>query len=90
MRVLSIVVALAIAVAALGAQDPPPPPVDPIHKPFDEILDIYVRDGLVYYNALKIERAKFDRYVAAVAAVPAAERQRLVARPPAGVLDQRL
>ena len=73
MRVFPIVVALAIAVAALSAQDPPPPPVDPIHKAFDEILDIYVRDGLVYYNALKIERAKFDRYVAAVAAVPAAE-----------------
>ena len=73
MRVFPIVVALAITVAALSAQDPPPPPVDPIHKPFDEILDIYVRDGLVYYNALRIERAKFDRYVAAVAAVPAAE-----------------
>ena len=53
MRVFPIVVALAIAVAALSAQDPPPPPVDPIHKPFDEILDIYVRDGLVYYNALQ-------------------------------------
>ena len=73
MRVFWIAVALAIAVAALGAQEPTPPPVDPIHKPFDEILDIYVRDGLVYYNALRIERAKFDRYVAAVSAVPAAE-----------------
>ncbi|MDO8678312.1 MAG: DUF547 domain-containing protein [Acidobacteriota bacterium] len=73
MRVLSTVVALAIAVAALSAQDPPAPPVDPIHKPFDEILDIYVRDGLVYYHALEIERAKFDRSVAAVSAVPASE-----------------
>jgi len=73
MRGLSTVVALAIAVAALSAQDPPPPPVDSIHKPFDEILYIYVRDGLVYYHALEIERAKFDRYVAAVSAVPASE-----------------
>jgi hypothetical protein len=73
MRVLSTVVAVALTLAALRAQDPPPPPVDPIHKPFDEILDIYVRDGLVYYNALTIERAKFDRYVAAVSAVPAGE-----------------
>ena len=73
MRLLSSVVALAIAVATLSAQDPPPPPVDPIHKPFDEILDGYVRDGLVYYHALKIERAKFDRYIAAVSAVPAAD-----------------
>lgn len=73
MRVLSTVVALAIAVAALSGQDPPAPLVDPIHKPFDEILDIYVRDGLVYYHALKIERAKFDRYVTALSAVPASE-----------------
>jgi hypothetical protein len=30
---------------------------------FDEILDLYVRDGLVYYRALKLERARFDRVV---------------------------
>ena len=30
----------------------------PLHRPFDEILDIYVRDGLVYYHALKQERAQ--------------------------------
>jgi hypothetical protein len=76
MRGLSTVVAVALAVAALGAQDPPAPPIDPIHKPFDEILDTYVRDGLVYYNALKIERAKFDRYIAAIAAMTAPELER--------------
>jgi hypothetical protein len=42
---------------------PPPADVDALHRPYDEILDLYVRDGLVYYNALKLERAKFDRYV---------------------------
>jgi hypothetical protein len=74
MRLIPTVLALALAVAVATAQEPAaPPPVDPIHKTFDEILDIYVRDGLVYYNALKIERAKFDRYVAAVSAVPAGE-----------------
>ena len=51
MRVFPIGVALAIAVAALSTQDAPPPPVDPIHKPFDDMLDIDVRDGLVDYNA---------------------------------------
>jgi len=76
MRVLPTVVALAIAVAALSAQDSPAPPVDPIHKPFDEILDTYVRDGLVYYHALKIERAKFDRYLATISAVTAPELER--------------
>jgi hypothetical protein len=61
-----------ILVLALGtagaAQDPAPPAVDPIHRPFDEILDVYVRDGLVYYRALKGERSRFDRYVASLAA----------------------
>jgi hypothetical protein len=54
-----------------GAQDPAPPTVDPIHKPFDAILDVYVRDGLVYYRALKSERAAFDRYIASLAATTA-------------------
>src|SRR5438128_6272040 len=38
-------------------------------KTYDEILDTYVRDGLVYYRALKVERAKFDAYVATLAGV---------------------
>ena len=43
-----------------------PPTSDALHRPFDEILDIYVRDGLVYYFALRQERTKFDRYVASL------------------------
>ena len=54
-------------VAGLKAQDPPPPSVDPLHRAFDTVLDIYVRDGLVYYHALKQERPRFDRYVASLA-----------------------
>jgi Protein of unknown function, DUF547 len=54
-------------VAGLKAQDPPPPSVDPLHRVFDTVLDIYVRDGLVYYHALKQERPRFDRYVASLA-----------------------
>jgi len=34
-----------------------------LHAPLDEILDVYVRDGFVYYLALRQERARFDRYV---------------------------
>lgn len=56
---------LLIALAA-GAQSPAPDDVEALHRPFDQILDIYVRDGLVYYNALKIERGRFDRYVQAI------------------------
>jgi hypothetical protein len=36
--------------------------VESIHRPLDQILDLYVRDGLVYYRALKSERARLDRY----------------------------
>ena len=52
------------------------------HAALDRILDTYVRDGFVYYRALRLERAALDRYVAAlnvpaadVAAWPAAEQQ---------------
>jgi hypothetical protein len=61
-----VAVALLAASALSARQDPPPPATDPLHAPFDQMLDIYVRDGLVYYNALKIERARFDRYVASL------------------------
>jgi hypothetical protein len=36
-------------------------------KNLDQILDLYVRDGEVYYRALKLERAKLDGYVSAIA-----------------------
>ena len=39
---------------------------DVSHAAFDRILDTYVRDGYVYYNALKSERANLDRYVASL------------------------
>ena len=34
---------------------------DALHRPFDQILDIQVRDGLVYYRALRGERGRLDR-----------------------------
>jgi hypothetical protein len=37
-------------------------------KTFDTLLDLYVRDGLVYYRALKADRARLDAYVNALAA----------------------
>lgn len=38
---------------------------------FDRLLDLYVRDGLVYYAALRSERAGLDRFVASLATAPA-------------------
>ena len=39
-------------------------------KNFDQLLDLYVRNGDVYYRAIKSERAKLDGYVSQLAAVP--------------------
>jgi hypothetical protein len=38
-------------------------------KALDTILDTYVRDGFVYYRALKAERGRLDSYVAQLASV---------------------
>ena len=57
--------------APSSAQAPAPADLDPLHKPWDEILDLYVRDGLVYYRALKQERNRFDRYVQSLSDVTA-------------------
>lgn len=62
-KALLVVVMSAIP---LVAQDKPPSTVDSLHRPFDEMLDIYVRDGFVYYNALRSERARLDRYIASL------------------------
>lgn len=32
-------------------------------KGFDELLDLYVRDGEVYYHALKVDRGRLDAFV---------------------------
>ena len=70
----SAAVVLALLVVATGAaqqSSPTPADVDALHRPYDEVLDVYVRDGLVYYFALKQERAKIDRYVQSLGEVTA-------------------
>jgi hypothetical protein len=68
---VSVLVVTAISPASAQLSGPPPADLDPLHRPFDEILDIYVRDGLVYYRALKQERGRFDRYVQSLSAIDA-------------------
>ena len=46
-------------------------PLEALHRPLDQILDVNVRDGLVYYRALRSERGRLDRYTASLN-VPAA------------------
>ena len=68
----TFVVALTAGSLALPAQRfTPAEGADPLHVPLDQILDVNVRDGLVYYRALKSERGRLDRYVASLN-VPAA------------------
>lgn len=68
--VLCLLVTLA-TLAAPGRAQTPPADVDPLHRPFDQILDLHVRDGLVYYRMLQAARGSLDRYVASLD-VPAA------------------
>ena len=50
-------------------------------KTFDQLLDLYVRGGDVYYRAIKSERAKLDGYVSqlATASVEKAPREEQIA-----------
>lgn len=45
--------------------------VDPFHSAYDQLLDLNVRDGFVYYAALRSERGRLDRYVASLNVAPA-------------------
>jgi hypothetical protein len=47
---------------------------DGLPRSFDQLLDVNVRDGLVYYRALRSDRSRLDRYVASLN-VPAATYQ---------------
>ena len=49
---------------------------DPKLTGIDFILDTYVRDGEVYYRALKSDRARLDTYVASLAAAAVAQQPR--------------
>src|SRR5215203_6459910 len=66
---------LTLLLAAGGAlRSQPADSVPLFHRPFDQLLDLNVRDGLVYYRALKSDRGRLDRYVASLN-VPAATYQ---------------
>lgn len=70
-RRMILLVAAALAMwtaagAAIQHAYQPPPGVDPLHRPFDQMLDMYVRDGMVYYGAIRAERGRLDRYVASL------------------------
>ena len=57
------VVVLLLLLTVLPAAAQQSPADGPRQNTFDLILDTYVRDGFVYYRALKLERARLDQYV---------------------------
>lgn len=57
---------LPVAAAAADAVPQASGPGDGFHRQLDQILDVYVRDGFVYYRALRAERARLDRYAASL------------------------
>jgi hypothetical protein len=62
----------ALASATLAAQLPAPPPGLPVRdRGYDTLLDTNVRDGLVYYNAVKGQRAMLAGYIASLDLAPA-------------------
>ena len=59
--------AVVLAAVSVTAQNyAPSPDLEALHVPYDALLDLHVRDGLVYYRALQGDRAKLNRYVASL------------------------
>jgi Protein of unknown function, DUF547 len=78
----AFVVCLSLLSSTTAAQRfTPAPGADPLHVALDQILDANVRDGLVYYRALKSDRARLDAYVGSLASasVESAARDEQVA-----------
>jgi len=76
MRFALVIGLTMMSAAAAFAQDYAAPPalVPGLHRPLDELLDLYVRDGFVYYNAVKSDRGRLDQYIRALDG-PAAVQQ---------------
>jgi hypothetical protein len=67
MAVLVVSGALVLVQGATHAQQfTPAAGSDPLHRPLDQLLDINVRDGFVYYRALQGSRGALDRYIASL------------------------
>ena len=67
MRGTAIVVVLILSALHVRAQNyEPSPDLEALHVPFDALLDLHVRDGLVYYRALQGDRGRLSRYIASL------------------------
>ena len=62
---LTVVLALAMAHPSLPAAQSSDT-VPALHASYDQLLDVNVRDGFVYYRALRSTRGGLDRYIASL------------------------
>ena len=76
-----LLLSLTLGSASHAGQAPADSARDGLHRPLDTLLDLYVRDGLVYYRALKAQRAGLDGYVKglASASIDAESREEKIA-----------
>ena len=65
---IGLAVAFAAAVAVAGSSAQAPTGGGGRTAVFDELLDLHVRDGMVYYRALKSERPRLESYLGSLAA----------------------
>jgi hypothetical protein len=67
MKKIFAAAAVVLATAGMTAQNyAPSPDLEALHVPFDALLDLHVRDGLVYYRALQADRGRLSRYIASL------------------------
>jgi hypothetical protein len=63
---LFLLSALCVVSARVPAASQAAGPPEALHRPLDQILDVNVRDGFVYYRALRGERGRLDRYASSL------------------------
>jgi uncharacterized protein DUF547 len=69
--------AIAIVALLVGGSSGQEPPADAARrKTFDQLLDLYVRNGDVYYRALKSDRGKLDGYISQIAGASVEKQSR--------------
>jgi hypothetical protein len=78
-RIAALSLVLGLAAAGAGAQESSSEASR--RRNLDQVLDLYVRDGLVYYRALKSDRRRLDAFVGALstASIASAPRDEQIA-----------
>jgi uncharacterized protein DUF547 len=72
LRVIAVLLSLVVVSPAtrVNPAAQTTPATETLHRPLDQILDLNVRDGLVYYRALRSDRGRLDKYIASLSVSP--------------------